>query len=223
MLDRLRQNLECVQADIAAACAQVGRDPDEVTLVCVTKYAELDWVHGLYELGQRDFGESRPQQLADRTPQFPEDVRWHLIGSLQANKVRLTIQHASVIHSIDSLRLLDRVDRIAGEDGVCPDVFLQVNVSDESSKHGWSPTSFRAEASSIAAPKHVAIIGLMTMAPRVDSPEEARPYFGKLRTLRDEMMPEASALSMGMSGDFAEAIHEGATHIRVGSRLFEGL
>lgn len=223
MLDKLRQNLTAVQTDIDAACADVGRAPSDVTLVCVTKYARLEWVRGLYELGQHNFGESRPQQLAERASLFADDVVWHLIGSLQANKVRTAIEHAAVIHSVDSAKLLERIDRIAGEESVRPDLFLQVNVSGEDAKHGWSVDSFREEAGGLGRPTNTNVVGLMTMAPLVDTPEEARPYFAALRKLRDDVMPSGQSLSMGMSGDFAEAIREGATHVRVGSRLFEGL
>ena len=143
MLDRLQKNLSGVRREIASACASSGRNVDDVTLVCVTKYAQIDWVHGLYELGERDFGESRPQQLAERTTLLPAEVRWHLIGTLQANKVRPVVRHASTIHSIDSLKLLERVERIATEEDAHPRLFLQVNVSGETAKHGWSPQSFR--------------------------------------------------------------------------------
>lgn len=223
MLDQLRENLASVRDDIARACSAAGRNAAEITLVCVTKYAELEWVHGLYELGERDFGEARPQQLAERTPQFGDDVHWHLIGSLQANKVRSTLQHARTIHSVDSAKLLERVDRIAGELGVSPEVFLQVNVSGEESKHGWSTASFEASRPPIETLQHCRVVGLMTMAPRVSEPAEARPYFAELRRLRDETLPALPSLSMGMSGDFSEAIGEGATHVRVGSRLYDGL
>jgi hypothetical protein len=222
MLDQLRQNLSAVRDQIATACRHADRNPDEVTLVCVTKYADIEWVHGLYELGERHFGESRPQQLSDRTPLFANDVHWHLIGSLQSNKVRSVVQHAHTIHSVDSTKLLERVDRIAGEEKATPNVFLQVNVSDEDTKHGWSVASFQAEKPADAQLKHARLVGLMTMAPRVDDTSQARPYFATLRQL-DDQFAKLPSLSMGMSNDFAAAIAEGATHVRVGSRLFHGL
>lgn len=223
MFDRLQKNLSEVRREIASACASSGRNVDDVTLVCVTKYAQIDWVHGLYALGERDFGESRPQQLSERTALLADDVRWHLIGTLQANKVRPAVRHASTIHSVDSLKLLERVERIAIEENACPQLFLQVNVSGEAAKHGWSPQSFRNDAARLPQSSQARIVGLMTMAPAVDRAGEARPYFTALKALRDEVGPAWPALSMGMSGDFCEAIEEGATHIRVGSRLFEGL
>lgn len=222
MLDQLRQNLVTVHDQIDAACTDAGRNAKEVTLICVTKYAQLDWVRGLYELGERHFGESRPQQLAERTPLFDADVHWHLIGSLQSNKVRTVIQHAQTIHSVDSTKLLERVDRIAGEEGVIPNVFLQVNVSDENTKHGWSISSFQDEQPTSISLEHAHLVGLMTMAPRVDDTNSARPYFAALRQLNEEVVTLPS-LSMGMSNDFAAGIAEGATHVRVGSRLFQGL
>lgn len=223
MLETLCQNLNEVRNALTAACEEVGRSVDEVTLVCVTKYAEIDWVRGLYELGERHFGESRPQQLAERAELLPIDVHWHLIGSLQANKVRLTIQHAQTIHSVDSAKLLERVKRIAAEEQRAVDLFLQVNVSHEQTKHGWTPDGFREEAGRLVGGDFAPIAGLMTMAPPVESASEAAPFFRTLRELRDDVLPNAASLSMGMSGDFAEAIREGATHIRVGSRLFKGL
>lgn len=226
--DQLERNLADVRARIEAACAKAGRDPHEVTLVAVTKYAELQWVRELVEMGHTELGESRPQQLVERVEQLPAEIDWHMIGHLQRNKVRRVLPIARLIHSVDSLRLLAAIDRIAGEDDLRPRVLLEVNVSGEEAKHGFAPAEVREQWNTIASYERVEIGGLMAMAPRVDHPADARPYFRRLRELRDELAATPTAatlpeLSMGMSGDFDIAIEEGATLVRVGSGLFEGL
>jgi len=229
----LAANLAAVRERIWFVCAQAGRDPHAVRLVAVVKYAEWDWIRGLIELGVRDLGENRPQQLLERAARLAQelpgtDVRWHLIGHLQRNKVRAVLPATALIHSVDSLRLLERIELIAGELALRPRVLLEVNVSGEASKDGFTPERLRTQWSAAAACRHVELAGLMTMAPESADPEASRPTFDGLRGLRDELagtdragpLPE---LSMGMSGDFETAIAAGATLVRVGSRLFEGL
>lgn len=229
--DTIAHNLAAVRKEIDAACVRCGRDSAEVTLVAVTKYAEWPSVQALAE-HHNTFGENRPQQLAERAPQI-SDANWHLIGQLQRNKVRLAVQHSSMIHSVDSLRLLSRIGQVAAELHRQPEVLLQVNVSGEDSKSGFIPVELVASWKEIvAASDSLRISGLMTMAPATNNAEEARPFFAMLRRLRDKLrdndaLPERDltlpSLSMGMSGDFAVAIEEGATHVRIGSRLFSGL
>jgi len=222
--ETLRNNLDGVRGAIRAACERSGRDPREVTLVAVTKYAQPEWIRGLYDLGCREFGESRPQQLVQRAAQFPGDVRWHLIGHLQRNKAALVWPVASWLHSVDSVRLAERLGEVAAQLPARPSILLEVNVSGEASKDGFSPEELQS-----AWPKlhslPLQITGLMTMAPESDDPQAARPVFRQLRQLRDALQTERPLpqLSMGMSGDFEVAIEEGATLVRVGSRLFEGL
>lgn len=233
MTDRLADNLERVTAEIAAACARAGRSPREVTLVAVTKYAEMSWVRGLVDLGIRNLAESRPQQLIERAEQFPSDIRWHLIGHLQRNKVKQVLPRTTLVHSVDSLRLLERIGEVVGaapaDHPHRPRVLLEVNVSGESAKDGLSITELTSQWDALQAVPNVDLVGLMTMAPLVDDPEAARPVFRELRQLRDRLAVRAAPhvkltdLSMGMSGDFAVAIEEGATLVRIGSRLFEGL
>ncbi|AMV18009.1 YggS family pyridoxal phosphate-dependent enzyme [Planctomyces sp. SH-PL14] len=228
MSDRLTSNWTAVRAEIAAACERANRPVDSVRLVAVTKYAEMDWVRGLVALGQTALGENRPQQLIERAGTL-QGAEWHLIGHLQRNKVRAVLPFASCIHSIDSLKLLARIGEIAGELGLTPRVLLEVNVSGEESKDGFSAATVRGDWPQIQAVENVTVAGLMTMAPLTDDPQTARPVFRRLRELRDELQASAqpgialSELSMGMSGDFAVAIEEGSTMVRVGSRLFEGL
>ncbi|MFM9960499.1 MAG: YggS family pyridoxal phosphate-dependent enzyme [Planctomycetaceae bacterium] len=229
MTDRLADNLHRVTADIAAACSRAGRSPDEVTLVAVTKYTELIWVRPLIELGVRNLGESRPQQLLERSEQLPSDVHWHLIGHLQRNKVKPLLPKTVLIHSVDSLRLLERISVIAAELSLRPRVLLEINVSGEASKDGLTASELTANWDAFQSVPHVDVVGLMTMAPLADDPTAARPVFRALRQLRDELAARSAAnvklteLSMGMSGDFTVAIEEGATLVRIGSRLFEGL
>lgn len=228
MSDRLTSNWTAVRAEIAAACERANRPVDSVRLVAVTKYAEMDWVRGLVALGQVTLGENRPQQLIERAETL-QGAEWHLIGHLQRNKVRAVLPFAACIHSIDSLKLLARIGEIAGELGLTPRALLEVNVSGEESKDGFSAATVRADWPQIQAVENVTVAGLMTMAPLTDDPQTARPVFRRLRELRDELQASArpgialSELSMGMSGDFAVAIEEGSTMVRVGSRLFEGL
>ena len=234
-LSPLQSNLAAVRERIAAAAIAAGREPDGVTLVAVTKYADDAQVRGLLGLGVRDLGENRPQQLVERAERFAEDppVRWHQIGQLQRNKVRKLLPAARLTHSVDSEKLLAAIDRVAGEEGpVFPDggpaVLLQANVSGEASKSGFAPDALRRlwERGPDRFP-HVAVRGLMTLAPAAEPggvEAVARPVFAGLRELRDELggAGRLPILSMGMSGDFEAAIAEGATHVRLGSVLLDG-
>jgi pyridoxal phosphate enzyme (YggS family) len=220
---QLRQNLALVQQRIAAACDRVGRDPADVRLVAVTKYAQPEWIPPLLALGLEDLGENRPQQLVERAAALP-NARWHLVGQLQRNKVRSVLPHTALIHSVDSLRLLQRINDIAGELDHPTRVLLQVNVSGEATKQGFDPDELRRDWPACYVLPHVQVEGLMTMAPLADDPEAARPSFRGLRELRDELGRGAlPVLSMGMSHDMEVAIEEGASLVRVGSALFEGL
>ena len=238
----LQDNLAAARARIAAAATAAGRDPGAVTLVAVTKYARDEWVRGLLELGVRDLGENRPQQLTERAETFPArsfagdggPVRWHQIGQVQRNKVRKLLPAAFLTHSVDSEKLLSAIDRTACEEGPVfhgdwPEVLLQANVSGEASKSGFAPDELRdLFAAGLDRFPHLNVRGLMTMAPAADSEEVdavARPVFAGLRDLRDELGGGEALpiLSMGMSGDFEAAIAEGATHVRLGSVLYAGL
>jgi len=220
-----------VRTRIDAACIRAGRDPAEVTLVAVTKYAPVEAVRGIVELGVVDLGESRPQQLLERAEMFDSrtdalPVRWHQIGQLQRNKVRKVLPRVELIHSVASLKLAQAIDRIADEEGLQPRVLIEVNISGEESKEGFAPDELRELWPVLASLGHVRIDGLMTMAPYSSDPEAGRPVFAELRRLREELGGRAETrgslpqLSMGMSGDFEVAIEEGATIIRPGSVLF---
>jgi hypothetical protein len=229
---RIAENLARIQMRIGAACRRAGLDTAEVRLVAVTKSARLDWIESLIALGVRDLGESRPQQLLERATDVSqlqvigEPIRWHLIGHLQRNKVRKILPVAACLHSVDSLSLTTRIDGLGIELGLRPRVLLEMNVSGEASKDGFTPSLLAAEWPSLCKLRNVEIAGLMTMAPFSEDPEDARPTFERLRELRDRLardLPQLRELSMGMSGDFEVAIEEGATLVRVGTSLFEGL
>jgi pyridoxal phosphate enzyme (YggS family) len=231
---RIAENLARIREEIEAACRRSGRSADDVLLVGVTKSAKIEWIESLVALGVRDLGESRPQQLLERASALEgsraaaEPIRWHLIGHLQRNKVRKVLTVAGCLHSIDSLPLAARIDAMSAELGLRPRLLLEVNVSGEGSKDGFSPDQVRTDWVELCALAQVELAGLMTMAPLGDDAETARPTFRRLRMLRDELAarpgsPPLRDLSMGMSGDFPAAIEEGATMIRIGTSLFDGL
>lgn len=229
ILELIEKNLARIRSLIEAGAERSGRDPDDVTLVAVTKYAEPEWVQALFDLGHRDFGESRPQQLARRAKEFPPEIRWHLIGHLQRNKVEQVLPVATQIHSVDSLRLLKRISESAVKSSRSQPVLLEVNVSGEAAKDGLSPAELRELWPQFCELPGVQLDGLMTMAPRGNDPELSRSIFRELRELRNEIAggsengPSLPELSMGMSGDFEVAIEEGATLVRIGNSLYEDL
>lgn len=207
-----------------------GRKPEDVRLVAVTKYVGLEEIRATVAAGCHVLGESRPQQLWERAEALRDlPIAWHLIGTLQRNKVRRSLPLVAMIHSADSARLVAAIDRIAGELQLRVPLLLEVNVSGEASKHGLAPEAVEPLLPELAQYQHVEIRGLMCMAGLEGGPDEARRDFAKLRLLRDRLRPNApdpirlDQLSMGMSGDFEEAIREGATIVRVGSALYEGV
>lgn len=215
---------EAVLRRVADAADSVGRDPAEVLVVAVTKTVGIDQVAQAARLGIRDFGENRVQEFIGKYGLFP-DLRWHFIGTLQTNKVKDVVGKAYLIHSVDSSRLLEKIDARAGELGVVQPVLLQVNVSGEGSKHGFDPDDMVDVLREASGMENVEVRGLMTMAPARD-PEAASATFSGLRRLADELgscgVPgvELRELSMGMSGDYATAIEQGATIVRIGGALF---
>ncbi len=226
---RLLENLQAVQARIAEAAQTAGRAVADVQLVAVTKYVDADIARDLVVAGCKVLGESRPQQLWDKAKSLDDlDVRWHLIGHLQRNKVDRTLPLCELIHSVDSERLLTAINAAASEQRLA-NVLLEVNTSGESEKHGLTAEELPRLLDQTQQWPRVRIRGLMTMAARDATGNAARKSFAALRELRDQVTNNAPAnldlaeLSMGMSGDFAEAILEGATIVRVGSALFEGV
>lgn len=216
--------LAAVRREMDTAAVRAGRDPSAVRLVAVSKTHPAAAVDAAAAAGQRVFGESRVQEARDKIPACPPGLEWHFIGHLQKNKIRQALPLFSFFHSIDSRSLAEAMSRIAGETGRIAEGLLEVNISGEATKHGWTPDAVRSEFPALGTLPHLRIRGLMTMAPYSDNPEEARPVFRALRELREELesahghpLPE---LSMGMSGDFTPAIAEGATLVRIGSSIF---
>jgi pyridoxal phosphate enzyme (YggS family) len=223
-LPSLPESLAAVRDAIGQAAAAAGRDPAEIELVAVSKTHAPETVREVAEAGQAVFGESRIQEAKMKIPLLPSRLRWHFIGHLQKNKIRAALPLFELFHSIDSLDLARHLDRIAAEDGQRPRILLEVNVAGESSKFGFAPETLRAQLDELLALNRLEIGGLMTIAPYAAEAENSRPYFRRLRELRDSLQDEAGVglpqLSMGMSGDYRVAIAEGATLVRVGSAIF---
>lgn len=226
MAELIRDRFTRVRGKINDAAARFGRNPSSVELIAVSKTKPSSLIREAYDTGQRHFGENRVQELEEKAPQFPKDCIWHFIGTLQRNKVRKVLQHASVIHSVDSQKLLAAISRISGEIDRTTDVFLQIHIGDEQSKHGFDAAEVTSQLPDLLALPHICIRGLMCIPPPAETEDQARAHFRALRCLRDELASLSghtfADLSMGMSGDFPAAIAEGATHIRIGSSLFGG-
>lgn len=224
----LAGRLAAVEERIRSACRRAGRPRDAVTLVAVTKTAPVEAAAVLAELGVRDFGESRPQELWRKAAALPA-VYWHLIGHLQRNKIGQTLPLVHLIHSADSPRLLAALEEEAARQGRMLDVLLEVNASREANKQGFAPEDLPGLAPTLTGLKRFRVTGLMTMAAYEENPERCRPTFVQLRELRDRLRAAVGSahplteLSMGMTNDFEVAVEEGATLVRVGSALFEGL
>ena len=228
--EQIRANLASVRSRIVEAALRSSRSPEAVTLVAVTKKWPLELLEPLVAAGAVDLGENYPQELwrkAEALAGRKPAVRWHLIGHLQSNKVRRTLPLVEMIHAVDSLKLLQFLNSLVAERVSVPSVCLQVNTSGEASKHGWSAAGILAEADDIASCHNVRVVDLMTMAAWGTSEQTARPSFVALREARDALQERTGLslphLSMGMSGDFETAIIEGATLVRVGSALLEGV
>jgi PLP dependent protein len=226
--ERIRRNLESVRGRIAEAARRSGRDPAAVRLVAVTKRNPPEPIRALVAAGAVDLGENYPQELWNKVEALADlPVRWHLIGHLQSNKARKTLPMVRMIHAVDSLKLLQTLDTLAQGVPDPPTVCLQVNTSGESAKHGWRPREIPPDADAIVACRNIPVVGLMTMAALDSTPESARPSFARLRAIRDDLRTRTGLsldeLSMGMSNDFETAIEEGATFVRIGSALFEGV
>jgi pyridoxal phosphate enzyme (YggS family) len=225
----LASRLQTVEERLLAACRRAGRDRAEVTLVAVTKTVPPAVAVELVRLGVTDLGESRPQELWHKAAALPQTVRWHLIGHLQRNKIDRTLPLVSLIHSVDSLRLLAALEEEAARLGRTVPVLLEVNASGEASKHGFNPAEVPNLGAHLVSLRHLQVRGLMTMAAPLDDPQQCRPTFAALRGVRDRLRGELGPshglehLSMGMSNDFEVAVEEGATLVRLGSVLFEGL
>jgi PLP dependent protein len=223
-MDEVPQNLQTVISSVARAVEKSGRRSEDVQLIAVSKKQDAEKVRAAFDAGQPIFGESRVQEARAKIPLLPSAVRWHFIGRLQKNKIRHALPLFELFHSIDSLGLAQEMERIGGEEGVRPRVLLEVNVAGEGSKLGFSPEQLRAEMETLLGLTRVSIEGLMTIPPFALDAEESRRFFVLLRELRDALATEFNVrlphLSMGMSSDYAVAIEEGATMVRVGTAIF---
>ena len=218
------ETLAAVRHQIAEAARRSGRASAEIELVAVSKTHPPETIRQIAEAGQTVFGESRVQEARAKINLLPGRLRWHFIGHLQKNKIRQALPHFELFHSVDSLELALQIQRIAEEDSLRPQVLLEINVAGASSKFGFAPDAVEAQLDDLLALNRLEITGLMGMAPYSDDPEHSRPFFRKLRELRDQLVHHAGVglphLSMGMSGDYLVAIEEGATLVRVGSAIF---
>lgn len=222
----IQENMEAVEHVIESSCGRAGRSRDEVTLIAVSKTKPLALLREAYDAGAREFGENKVQDLLDRIPEMPADVRWHMIGHLQRNKVKYIVGKVAMIHSVDSLRLAEEISHEAVKQGVEVDVLVEVNVAGEESKFGVSATDCTLLVEEIAKLPSVHVQGLMTIAPFTEDAEENRQYFRKIKKLSVDIGSKnidnvnMAVLSMGMTGDYPVAIEEGATYVRVGTGIF---
>lgn len=221
-----QENYKHILEEIGKAALRVGRNPKDVKLICVTKNVAWQDIQPIYDLGQRNFGESRLQEAFEKQTAAPEDCLWHFIGTLQKNKVRKVIENFVLIHSIDSYELALKISHCSQELGLTTQVLLEANTSGESTKHGLTPNEWKEYFEKLLALPSISIKGLMTMASYTDDDNLIRNSFAALRELRDDLREIAggkidlSELSMGMSHDFKIAIEEGATLVRIGSAIF---
>ena len=218
------ENLERVHDQIADAARKSGRSRDAIDLVAISKTHDAEHLREAVEAGQTLFGESRVQEARAKIPDLPSNLRWHFVGHLQKNKVRHALPLFEMFHGIDSLDLAREIDRIAEEEGLEPRVLLQVNVAGEGSKFGFQPNKLRQELEPLLALSRLSIEGLMTIPPLAEEAESSRKFFVQLRELRDDLEKQFNLklpqLSMGMTNDFAVAVEEGATLVRVGTAIF---
>lgn len=217
-------SLKHVLEDVAQTAIDAGREAEDVKVIAVSKTRPVDIVRQAYDAGHRAFGENRVQELEAKASVLPRDCEWHMIGHLQRNKVKAALQYAAVIHSVDSLRLLNRIEKITAQRGQPVTILLQTNVAGEESKYGVSPENTRQLLEGALRSPHIECRGLMTMAPYGSTAAALHRIFGGLRKLRDRLADEFSTalpeLSMGMSSDYKIAIMEGATLVRIGTAIF---
>jgi PLP dependent protein len=226
-VEAVASNLQSVRSRIAAAAARAGRDPSGVLLIAVSKTFGVDRVRAAWAAGQRDFGENKVQEALQKIGETSDiPIRWHLIGHLQSNKARRAADAFAAIHSIDSVELLERVDAAAAAAGARPELFLQIDLAGETTKFGAPESAIDDMAQAAARCRAARVVGLMLLPPWSEDAEATRPYFRRLRELRDRVVRSGidasllGRLSMGMSHDFEVAIEEGATDVRVGTAIF---
>ena len=222
----LSDNLHEVQENIRKACERSGRNPEDVTLIAVSKTKPVSDIEQIYAAGIREFGENKVQEMNDKQKVLPGDINWHMIGHLQRNKVKYIVDNVAMIHSVDSVRLAEEISKEAVKKNVAVDILVEVNVAKEESKFGLYTEDVRQFVEQISKLPGINIKGLMTSAPFVDNPEDNRQYFKKLKDLSVDINAKnidnvhMDFLSMGMTNDYVVAVEEGATHVRVGTAIF---
>lgn len=222
----IRDQLHEVETRIQAACARAGRKREEVTLIAVSKTKPVEVLREAYDLGVRVFGENKVQELTEKFGALPTDIHWHMIGHLQTNKVKYIVEKAELIHSVDSFRLAQAIEKEAAKRGLTSDILVEVNVAEEESKFGVRVNEVISFIETLAQFPHLHVRGLMTIAPFVENPEENRPIFKNLHKLSVDIAHKnidnvnVNILSMGMTNDYEVAIEEGATMVRVGTGIF---
>ena len=223
----IADNISRVLKNIKEACEKAGRNPDSVSLIAVSKTKPVEMLKEAYEAGMRDFGENKVQEILDKMPQLPPDIRWHMIGHLQRNKVKYIIDKVYLIHSVDSLRLAEEISKEALKHNITANILVEVNIAGEESKFGTSYDDAADLVLSIAKLPGICVKGLMTVAPFTECEEDNRKYFRALKQLSVDITKKnndninvGDILSMGMTGDYRTAVEEGAVYVRVGTGIF---
>ena len=222
----LKENLINVENNIMKACEKAGRNRSEVTLIAVSKTKPVEMLREVYDEGIRYFGENKVQEMCDKMEVMPKDINWNMIGHLQTNKVKYIVGKTSLIHSVDSLKLAEEIQKQAIKNDVIVDILVEVNIANEETKFGISKEEAIQMVKDIAKLDHIRIKGLMTIAPFVENPEDNRLYFREIKQLSVDINNQnidnvcMDILSMGMTGDYMVAIEEGATMVRVGTGIF---
>ncbi len=225
-MSEIKKNLENVRRRMAEACEKSGRAAEDVRLIAVSKTKPVSALEEAYACGCRDFGENKVQELVEKYEVLPKDIRWHMIGHLQRNKVKYIVDKVYLIHSVDSLRLAQEIEKEAAKHKKTVNILIEVNVAEEESKFGVTSEDVLELVREVAKMPHIRVKGLMTIAPYVEDAEENRPYFEKLKKIYVDIIHKnidnvfMEELSMGMTGDYEVAILEGATYIRVGTGIF---
>lgn len=222
----LKENLANVEKNIEQACKNAGRNRNEVTLIAVSKTKPVEMLQEIYDENIRDFGENKVQELCSKMEQLPSDIRWHMIGHLQRNKVKYIVGKVELIHSVDTYRLAEEINIQAKKQNLIVPILVEVNIAHEESKFGISAEDAILLVEEISRLENIRIKGLMTIAPYVENPEDNRLYFRKIKQLSVDITNKnidnvsMEILSMGMTGDYMVAIEEGATMVRVGTGIF---
>ena len=222
----IQENIKLVEENIKKACEKVGRDVNEVTLIAVSKTKPYTAIEEALPTGVKDYGENKVQELCDKYEILPKDIKWHMIGHLQRNKVKYLVGKASLIHSVDSIRLAEQIEKEYAKADEIANILIEVNMAQEESKFGITSEETEQLVREIAKFPHIRIKGLMTIAPYTDNPESNRVYFRNMKKLSVDIENKnidnvsMSVLSMGMTGDYQVAVEEGATLVRVGTGIY---